>query len=391
MKTYLIDGVRSFIGIEGGLYKNNSAQELGAGVINALLSRMERQAISPKEIDLVIAGNGVGGGGNIARLMALSSRLPTATAAYTIDLQCGSALESIAIADAKIKAGQADFILAGGFESCSTAPLRSYHPNHPGYEDYRTAYGKSEYTVAQFSPGTHRETAMLEGAEETARRLGIARQDLNHWVIRSHENARNARDNGHISHFITAITPTARYDEGIREKVSERLLNYVPLLLADGNVLTAANTCFTNDGAAFLAIASEDFVQKHHLTPLAEFIDSAQACVNPVCSPMSITAAIDALLLRNELKADDISVFECNEAFAVIDEMFYRHYGDKAMTRYNLYGGALAYGHPYGASGGIITLHGLAALKNTGGNYGVFAIAAAGGIGTAMLVKMQNE
>ena len=165
--AYIIDGLRSYIGIENSMYRHISAEQLGAGVLDRLA---ERTGID--KVDCIIAGNAVGAGGNIARVMSLSTVFGVETPAFTVDMQCGSSLESIALAAAKIDAGQADIVIAGGFESSSTAPKRAYNSNHPDYAEF----GDEWYKVAKFMPGTHRQTAMLEGAELTAADEKISRE-----------------------------------------------------------------------------------------------------------------------------------------------------------------------------------------------------------------------
>lgn len=375
--AYILDGLRSYIGIENSMYRHVSAEEIGAGVIDALA-----QKTGIKKVDCIIAGNGVGAGGNIARVMSLSTVFGVETPAFTIDLQCGSALESIAVAAAKIDSGQADIIIAGGFESSSTAPKRAYNKNHPDYDKY----GDEWYKVAKFVPGEHRQEAMLEGAERTAVCEGITREELNKWVLRSHRLAKDARDRGVMEDIAVEIFEGCDKDEGIRDRMSEKLLNRLPAVLKDGKVITAGNACLTNDGAAFLVLCSETYLRKSSLVPKGKFIDIVEVGTDPAQSPKSCIAAIDGLLRKNDISPEEIDIYECNEAFAVIDELFAKKYPEQT-DKYNIFGGALAYGHPYGASGGIITLHALKALETRGGRYAVCAVASAGGVGSAILIK----
>lgn len=378
-KVYILGGGRSYIGIENSMYRHIPAEILGARTLQRVVMPYDISSL-----DGVIAGNGVGAGGNIARLMMLEAGLPQKVPAVTVDVQCGSGLESISIAAAKIASGMGDFYIAGGFESSSTAPRRGYHANHAEFEKYGGAAGW--YHVAKFAPGIHRETAMLEGAENTAKKYRITRQEMNPWVIRSHRLAKEAEENGDLKDIVFEILEGGSRDEGIRRRMSEKLLDRLPCVLPEGEIITAGNACLTNDGAAFLALCSERYARQHGLVPEAEFAGMAEVGGNPSESPTTAVQAIDRLLTRCRLTAQDIDVFECNEAFAVIDVLFARAYPDKTDS-YNIFGGALAYGHPYGASGGIIALHALNALRKTGGTLAVCSIAAAGGIGTAVLLK----
>lgn len=375
--AYILDGLRSYIGIENSMYRHVSAEELGAKVLDALSDKT-----GIKKADCIIAGNGVGAGGNISRVMSLSSVFGVGTPAFTIDLQCGSALESIAVAAAKIDSGQADIIIAGGFESSSTAPKRAYNENHPDYEKY----GDDWYKVAKFVPDEHRQQAMLEGAERTAVSEKITREQLNRWVLRSHGLAKKARERGVLSDITVEILEGCNRDEGIRDRMSEKLLNRLPAVLKEGKIITAGNACLTNDGAAFLVLCSERYLRENKLKPIGKFVDIAEVGTNPWQSPKSCIAAIEKLLKKNDMLPGEIDIYECNEAFAVIDELFARKYPDE-IEKYNIFGGALAYGHPYGASGGIITLHALKALEEKSGKYAVCAVAAAGGVGSAILIE----
>jgi acetyl-CoA C-acetyltransferase len=232
---------------------------------------------------------------------------------------------------------------------------------------------------------------MLEGAERTAIQANITRQQLDRWVLRSHALAQKARESGILADLLVEVKDGINADEGIRPRMSQKLLDRLPYILPNGQVLTAANACLTNDGAAFVLLCSQRYMQAHHLTAWAEFIDIAEIGADSNTSPRTAILAIHKLLDKHQMSANDISIFECNEAFAVIDELFAREFGESAVDRYNIYGGALAYGHPYGASGGIITLHAIRALQNTNGNYAICSIAAAGGIGSAILLKGVNH
>lgn len=377
-KAYILGGARSYIGVENGMYRHVPAEKLGAEVLNKVLEPVERI-----DIDLIIGGNAVGAGGNLTRLVMLEAGLPQTIPAFTVDLQCGSGLESIAIAAAKIKSGQADLVAAGGFESSSTAPRRRYHKNHPDFEKYGGEDGW--YQVAKFMPGDHVPTAMLEGAERTAISENMARKELDHWVLRSHQLAKKAREEGALEDILVQVKEGCCKDEGIRDRMSQKLLDRLPCVLKNGQVITAANACLTHDGAAFVVLCSGKYLESHSITPEAEVLDVAEVGADPAMSPKSAMAAIEKLLDRNRLSEEDISIFECNEAFAVIDELFARKY-PTAVERYNVFGGALAYGHPYGASGGIITLHALKALEKTKGGLAVCSVAAAGGVGAALLL-----
>lgn len=373
-KALLAGGLRSYVGVCGGMYKHVPAELLGAAVLRKVL---EKYHIGRP--DYIIGGNGVGAGGNITRLMALEAGVDASVPALTVDVQCGSGLESIAIAAAKIAAGEAEVIIAGGFESSSCQPRRGLNPNHPDYA------GDSWYSVAKFMPGSQRETVMLEGAELAAEREQVTKEEMDAWVLRSHRLATAAKEQGLLASVIAPVLGADR-DEGIRPRMSQKLLDRMPKVLPGGRLITAANSCLINDGAAFLLLCSEDYARRHALPVQARVLGSAACGGDPLVSPKTAVLALEKLLERHKLREEDIDAFELNEAFAVIDVLFARRFPN-SLEKYNVFGGALAYGHPYGASGGIITLHLLESLRQRGGRYGCASVAAAGGVGTALLLE----
>lgn len=371
--VYILGGLRSYVGVVNGMYRHMAAEKLGAAVLKKLLAKY------PVEADYIICGNGVGAGGNITRLMALEAGVDARIPAFTIDVQCGSGLESIATAAAKISCGDADVIIAGGFESSSTKPRRGYNPNHPDYK------GEEWYSVAKFMPGIHRETVMLEGAEEAALQEHITKEEMDQWVLRSHRLAAQAAEQKLLGDIIAPVFDAVK-DEGIRPRMSQRLLDRMPKVLSGGQFITAANSCLINDGAAFVVLCSEKYMQEHGFQAHAKVLASAACGGDPLVSPRTAITALEKLLAKKNLTEVDIDGFELNEAFAVIDVMFARSFS-KSIDKYNVFGGALAYGHPYGASGAIITLHLLESLKQRGGHLGCASVAAAGGVGTALLIE----
>lgn len=465
-KVYLLGGRRSYIGVENGIYRNVSAEELGAFVIKKV---MDSYGVSPEDIDLVAVGNAIGAGGNIGRLASLMAGVPEKTPVVTVDSQCGSGLAAIMQAAMQIELGMADVAIAGGFESSSSAPERRINKRHPDY----TVDGDNVFKVAKFKPGSYDELAMFKGAEKCAATFGMDRHELDMYAIRSHRRAAQARENGELDDILAGSfyeydrsrraveddepgkctnaeaeqhknrtlkrKEHPEKDEGIRDRISEKLLTRLPALVPGGSYITAGNVCLTNDGAAFVLLCSERFLKKYkenkkYIKDMNEIIhpfkivDIVSVGASPDMSPVSIVPAIDKILSRNNLKASDILAWEYNEAFAVIDKLM-ESYVNKDFSNANVFGGALAYGHPYGASGGIITLHLMKAMEklmaeeaevsannsvdNEAGyndvdnkdwnivvkgedvsetdvsetRYGVCAVAAAGGIGTAMLVS----
>jgi acetyl-CoA C-acetyltransferase len=374
-KVYIIGGLRSYIGLKNGVYKNVLPEILGAEVLKSLIDKYNLT-----NIDEIICGNAVGTGGNITRLMALNAGGLEEVPAFTVDAQCASGSVSIDIAFSKISSGQCDLIIAGGFESSSTQPIRSYNKN-----DNRYVEEDPTFSVAQFSPNEIGEDVMLKGAERVIESENISKEELDFWALESHRRAKKAKDEAVLKDIVISVNKSS-CDEGIRENMNQRLLNRMKPLLDKNGKLTAGNTCLINDGAAFIVLCSERFLEKNNIKPKAQIIKSILSGGNPLYSPENAIKATDKLLNSLNLNYEDISAFEFNEAFGVIDVIFQRK-NPNLIDRYNILGGALAYGHPYGASGAIIMLHLLKSLEKISGEYGITAIAAAGGMASAILIK----
>ena len=375
MNVYILGGLRTPIVVANTKFKDIRPEILGAGVLMALRERFKLESV-----DEIICGNAVGTGGNIGRLMTLIAGFDDKTAALTVDRQCASGAASIAIGYAKIACGLADVIIAGGVESASLQPLRVYHRNDPRYNMTAADGVAGGYKTAQFSPGEFDPLAMLNGAQRVAEAENISKIALDAWAMISHIRAARAVEN--LRGSIVEVAGVHE-DTGIKKNISRKLLDRAPLPLGAGTVISAGNACRINDGAAFVVLASENFVREHNLTPVAQIIDVATGGVNPLESPRGAQAVADKLLARNALPYNALDAIEFNEAFAVIDVLFEREHSD-CIDKFNQLGGALAYGHPYGASGAILMIHLLAALK---GGFGLLSIAGAGGTGDAILIE----
>lgn len=337
---------------------------------------MDSYDISPEDIDLVAVGNAIGAGGNIGRLASLMAGVPEKTPVVTVDSQCGSGLAAIMQAAMQIELGMADVAIAGGFESSSSAPERRINKRHPDY----MVDGDNVFKVAKFKPGPYDELAMFKGAEKCAATFGMDRHELDMYAIRSHRRAAQARENGELDDILAgsfyeydrsrraveddepgkcenaeAEQPKNRTltrkehpekDEGIRDRISEKLLTRLPALVPGGSYITAGNVCLTNDGAAFVLLCSERFLKKYkenkkYIKDMNEIIhpfkivDIVSVGASPDMSPVSIVPAIDKLLSRNNLKASDILAWEYNEAFAVIDKLM-ESYVNKDFSNANV-------------------------------------------------------
>lgn len=378
-EVYILGGLRSYIGVENGIYKNILPEDLGAEVLKSLIEKY-----NIKNIDEIICGNSIGTGGNITRLMALKAGISEEVPAFTVDMQCASSSKAIEIGYNKIKAKEANIIIVGGFESSSMKPLRIYND-----KDYRSSVNNGKYNVAQFSPEEFGDDTTFKFGERVVEEENITEEELNYWSIRSHKKAFESKD---ILKSITLSINGSTKDEGIRKNISERLLNRLPKIIKSGKT-NVGNISLTNDGAAFLVLCSEEYLKENNLKSEYKIKGTKTIGINPLVSPKGALKACSFLLEKENLSYEDISAFEFNEAFAAIDVMFQRK-NPSLIDRYNIFGGALAYGHPYGASGAIIMLHLLKALEKTKGRYGVTSIAASGGISMAILIeriKKQDE
>ena len=373
-KVYVLDAKRTAIVTSNGKFKSVRPEIMGARLLKNFFPPFRST-----QIDEIIMGNAVGTGGNIARLTTLTAGLNVP--ALTVDMQCASGAAAIAIAFAKIRAGLADCIIAGGIESASLQPLRIYHRNDPRHAQSTVDGIDGAYYTAQFSPDSLSPTVMLEGAERVARSERISKRELDDWAIESHRRAAQAR-----SLLVDNIISIDGWnvDNGIRDRIDHRLLDRAPLPLGEGTVTSAGNACRINDGAALTVLASEEFIHRYNLKPVAEILSAVTLGGDPKESPRGAMNTADFLLLKNNLRWENLNAIELNEAFAVIDVLFEREH-PTLIDRYNRLGGALAYGHPYGASGAVLLLHLIKALGPNGG-LGLLSIAGAGGMGQALLI-----
>lgn len=395
--VYILGGLRSHLGLKNGIFKTIPPETLGAALLRRLFIRFPES----KEAELVIGGNAVGPGGNLSRLTALLAGLAETVPALTVDMQCASALESILLGYAKIRAGMHDVILCGGVESTSLQPKKTYQPWDPRY----TPDG---FYTAQFSPDTISQRVMLEGAERTAQVYGVNREKLDFWAVRSHEKVRAALENGSLQAVVEPLFGSTR-DESMRRNMNEKWAGRMPTLFTPAEVeqlltapekkdkqdfrptLTAANACLLQDGAAYVVLCSGVKLLEWKkagkiVHPWGKILGGEEIGVNPRFSPLGALAAGEKVLQKAQLTMDDMDTIEYNEAFAVISALFARKY-PSCLERYLPFGGALAYGHPYGCSGAVLVLHALCALKEMGGKRALCAIAGAGGTGCGLLLE----
>ena len=340
------------------MYQTKEAYELAASVIQPLARGIEDQ------IDDVILGNVVGPGGNVARVSALEAGLPISVPGLTLDRQCSAGLEAIRMASYLIQAGAGNCYIAGGVESASTSP-------NPG--------------KSRFAPDRLGDPEMGVGAENVARAFNISRSDQDDYAVMSHERSWAAYKEGIFEKEIV----TGDEDESFLKKrdISRIASRARPLFANDLGTVTAANSCQINDGAAATVVMEADHAKALGYEPILRFKDSVLTGGDPILPGAAPIPAIRTLLERNNLNVDDIDTFEINEAFAskilAISQTLRIPFG-----KINPRGGALALGHPYGASGAVLVTRLFQEAQRTDMHYAVAAIGSGGGIGLAVLFEV---
>lgn len=380
-RAYLIGGLRTPVGRTNGRLRDFLPEQLAAAVLNGLI---DRYGIVPENIDQVILGNAVGPGGNLARVSVLEAGWPYSLPAMTLDTQCGSGLSAVHVAAAQILSGQADLVIAGGVESTSMAPKRQFNGNDPRFDGELVFYEQ-----APFSPPAVGNPDVGEAAECLARKMNISREDLDRMALNSHRNACRAREQGLLKDIIIPVFRQGQLiceDECLRENLSMKLLSRMPGAFVKGGRVTAGNTCLKHDGAAAVLVASRAAMERLGLKAGACITATAGAGCDPNLFPLGPVYAIRRLLEKHGLTLEQVEAVEINEAFTVKILACCRELG-LHPDKVNQLGGALAYGHPYGASGAIILLHLIKSLEQIGGRFGIAAIGAVGGMGVATLLE----
>jgi acetyl-CoA C-acetyltransferase len=391
--TVILSAARTPIGKLGGGLSSLAATELGGIAIEAALERAE---VAPEQIEHVVMGQVLQAGqGQIpSRQAQIRGGIPKEVSSETINKVCASGVRATGILDAAIRAGDVEVAVAGGMESMSNAPYLLKGARF----GYRMGDGKaldamlSDGLTNPFS-GKH----MAQEASEVAEELEMTRADMDRWALRSHELALKATDEGRLPEEIVPVTIKSRkgdrvveVDEAPRRDTSlETLAKLPPIFLEDGSH-TAGNAPGVNDGAGALVLASDEWAQRNGKTPLARIVAQAQVADDfPYLARTPANAALKALA-RAGLSADDIDVWEINEAFASVTLNSIRMLGIDE-DRVNVNGGAVALGHPIGASGARILGSLVLELQRRGGGRGVAAICSGGGQGDAVIVEVAKS
>ncbi len=370
-RPVIVAGARSPIGSAGGAFRALTVEDLAAPVLAEVRHRAGGQLP-----DDVILGNCMGPGGNIARVCSLAAGLPVEVPAMTVDRQCASGLASIATGVDRVSARQGQ-VLAGGVESASTAPWRVWPPDSAG--------SGTRYERAPFAPRGWDDPDMGAAADALASARGISRQRQDEYAARSHERAIAAIEGGAFEHELVQVGGVTRDERPRAGLTAERLARF-PAAFADAGSVTAGNSCGVNDASAAVAIVDGVTARASGVAGL-RVLAHAAAGVRPEVPGLGLVPAARAALQRAGLAWEDIDVIEFNEAFAgqvlaCCDELGI----DDA--RICAQGGALALGHPWGASGAVLMVRLFAQLVTQGlGRYGLAAVAAGGGQGVAVVVE----
>lgn len=385
-EAIIIAARRTPIGRVGRSLKTLAVEALTATVLKALLSDI---GLAATQVDEVILGNAVGPGGNPARLAVLAAGFPVSIPGVTIDRQCGSGLEAINLAARMIQAGAADVIIAGGMESVSTAPWRIEKPN--------SLYELPRFTHrARFSPDGMGDPEMGVAAEQVAQKFGVDRDRQDRYALHSHKKAIDSIQSGRFQAEIVPVavssTTVVDTDECPRSTLTLERLAKLPPAFVEGGTVTIGNTCPINDGAAAVVLVSDRQFQRLGLTQGLRVVDAVATGVDPNILGIAPVAAVRSLLQRQpSLTLDQIDCVEFNEAFAAqvlasLDAL------ELPIEKVNMGGGAIALGHPYGASGAILVTRLFTEMPQVRSNgrsprLGLATLGIAGGLGIATLFE----
>jgi acetyl-CoA C-acetyltransferase len=383
-EAYIVDAVRTAGGRRGGKLAGWHPADLGAEILNALVARTE---IDPAAIDDVIVGCVTQGGEQafaLGRNVVLASQLPDSVPAVTIDRQCGSSQQAVHFAAQAVMSGTQDLVIAAGVESMSRVPMFS---NVELYRQAGMGTGPispriaNRYGVSGFS--------QFEGAEMLARKHGLSRDDLDRYALESHRKASAASMTGAFAEeIVTLALPDGsvhQRDEGIRTDASLAGIAAVRPL-TEGGLTTAANASQICDGASGILIASERAVRDHHLVPMARIHHLFVSAGDPVIMLEEPIHATRRALDRAGMRIEDIDLFEVNEAFASVPLAWLSLTGADP-SRLNVNGGAIALGHPLGASGTKLMATLVHALRATSRRFGLQTMCEAGGSANVTIVE----
>ena len=395
-EVVFIDGMRTAFGRQGGSLKDLFASEYAATVVKALVAKTQVLERGGK-VDSVFCGAAAGDAKSYcpARYISLAAGLPQETTASYVEMQCGSAIDAINHAAWKILAGCADVIIAGGMESHSQKVAKFSTTTQP----YKGIAPQLIVSVA--SPNPEECISMIEIADLMAEKWGISRQDCDEFALRSQQRAASAVAKGYFRDEIVPITIKGNRktpdfvfdkDEHLRSETTLEGLAKLHAVRGDNCVTTAGNASGLNDGAAFVMLMSAEKAKELGYEPYAKWIAGADYGVDPRLMGIGPAYSNMLALKRAGLTISDMDIMECNEAFAaqnlsVIKEMESLSGIRIDPEKWNPNGGAIAFGHPNGASGGRICIFAMKELERCGGRYGFFSSCCGGGQGVTTIIE----
>jgi len=386
-EAYIVDAVRTAGGKRGGKLAGWHPVDLAASVLDAIVART---GIDGAAVDDVIMGCVMQGGqqaGQVGRNAVLAAKnLPDSVPAVSIDRQCGSSQQAMQFAAQAVMSGTQDIVIAAGVESMTRVPMGSTATlfMKEGLGNYKSPLLEEKYPGIMFS--------QFMGAEMIVKKHGFTREQLDTFAVESHRRAAAATERGAFDKEILALdveTPDGiishRTDEGIRADATLESIGSVKLLQEGGNI-TAANASQICDGASAVMIVSERALKEHGLTPLARIVNLTVTGGDPVIMLEEPLFATDRALQRSGMKIEDIDLYEVNEAFAPVPLAWLKHTGAD-HARLNVNGGAIALGHPLGASGTKLMATLVHALHASGGRYGLQTMCEGGGIANVTIIE----
>jgi len=386
--AYIVDAVRTAGGRRGGRLAGVHPVDLAAATLDALVGRT---GVDPTAIDDVIMGCVSQGGqqaGQVGRNAVLAAKLlPQSTPAVTIDRQCGSSQQAIQFAAQAVMSGTQDVVIAAGIESMTRVPMGSTAMFHmkEGLGNYKSPGLEEKYPGVTWS--------QFMGAEMIVQKHGFTKDQLDRFALKSHQNAKAATEAGAFANEIVPIeieTPEGKawhtVDEGIRFDATLESIAGVKLL-SEGGTLTAASSSQICDGSSAALVVSEAALKRFNLTPLARVHTLTVTAGDPVIMLEEPLFATDKALAKAGLSIQDIDLYEVNEAFASVPLAWLKHTGADP-EKLNVNGGAIALGHPLGASGTKLMATLLHGLKARGGKYGLQTMCEGGGVANVTIVEM---
>jgi acetyl-CoA C-acetyltransferase len=382
---------RTAVGTFGGTLKDVSASDLGATVVKDILART---GLDGEGVDQVIVGNVLqaGQGMNPGRQVAIKAGLPVTVPGMTMNRVCGSGLQAICSAAQEVALGQSEVVVAGGIENMDQAPFLLPEARY----GYRMGMPKAELLDSMVSDGLvdiFNNYHMGITAENVAEQYGVARDEADEYSLRSHQRTTRAIQEGHFSSQIVPVDVRQRKetvqfaeDEHVRKDASlEGFARLKPVFKSDGTV-TAGNASGINDGAAFMLVTSAEKAKQIGLPVAGRLVSYAVAGVDPSIMGMGMVPATRKALEKAGLSVDDVAVFEVNEAFASIAVAVGREL-QIPDEKLNPIGGAIALGHPIGASGAVLTVKLLHELERQQARYGLATLCIGGGMGIAAVFE----